>query len=458
MKFGSIRGRLLAWYLVVLSLGMLLFGSIVWFSLRYALVQSVDETLVEQRDGFVNFVQKEAQGTELNAILEETREYSSGLPAEQSLIVRTREGRLLFAAPTGARSAPDGFRTRTDEVTLRGIPLSVETGTSMEDVNTTLSLLRTMLVACFPVVLIVGAVGGWWISTQALRPVDNLTDAVEVISLRSLSRRLSVPATGDELQRLAEAWNRMLDRIDASVRQMTQFTADAAHELRTPVAIIRSTAELALRRNRDEASYRAALAEVHEETVYLTKLVEDLMWLARTDAGDVKLNLEPVSANDLVVDACRAILPIAEKRGIVPHVRPLEHGDAIITCDPFAIRRLLLILLDNAVKFTPMNGSVQIAVLAQPGRCRIEVRDTGEGVRDEDRARIFDRFYQADKSRTNSGLGLGLSIAKTIVEAHHGEIGVAANNDPGSCFYVELPAEAVTAAEAGVPVRARTVG
>jgi two-component system, OmpR family, heavy metal sensor histidine kinase CusS len=403
----SIRVRLVAWYLVVLSTGMLLLGSVVWILLRHALLESLDESLMSRKASFVRFLEKESHGTHLAAIREEAREYSTGLPSGHSLRVWAPDGRLLFAASNPESAQRGNQRLKKEETSVFGQRLSIEFGESLEEVDETLSLLQTILLSCIPLVLIVSTAGGWWISSRALRPVDALTAAAEAISVRDLSRRLPVPGAGDELQRLAEAWNRMLDRIAASVQQMKRFTTDAAHELRTPVTIVSCTAELALRRERDAASYRTALSGIQEETINLTRLLEELMWLARNDVGALGLNREDVSVEDLVSDVFRAAFPLAENRGILLQVQYEGGTNQTMRCDRRATRRCLLILLDNAIKFTPPGGSIRIRFVSQAGTCRIEVHDTGNGVAEEHLPHIFDRFYQADESRTISGFGLG---------------------------------------------------
>jgi signal transduction histidine kinase len=194
-----------------------------------------------------------------------------------------------------------------------------------------------------------------------------------------------------------------------------------------------------LRRERDAASYRAALLGIQDETIHLAHLVEDLMWLARTDGGALDLNSDDVSVEDLVSDVFRTASPLADNRGITLQVHYEGRTHPTIRCDRRPMRRCLLILLDNAVKFTPTGGSIRIRVASQAGTCRIEVHDSGSGVAEQHLPHIFDRFYQADKSRATSGFGLGLSIAKGIVEAHQGRIGVINNPENGCCFYVELP-------------------
>ena len=435
----SIRVRLAAWYLAILGTGLILLGAVVWVSLRQTMLASLDADLASRTANFVRFLEQESPSSDLAVLWDESREYSTTLPTGHSLRVWTADGSLLYAAPSPGSMQQGSRRFNREDVSVLGHRLSIELGASLEEVSATLSLLRTILFSSVPLILIIATAGGWWISGRALQPVDTLTTAVEAIGPNDLSSRLPVPGTRDELQRLAEAWNRMLGRIAASVEQMKRFTADAAHELRTPVTIVMSTAEVALRRERDSDAYRTALSGIHAESVRLATLVEELLWLARADGGTSGLNSEDVVIEDLVSDVFATAQSLAAQRG----VSLVRHGQTSTTirCDRRAIRQCLMVLLDNAVKFTPSGGVIRLLVTPGPDRCRIEVHDSGRGIEEQHLPHIFDRFYQADKSRATSGFGLGLSIAKGIVEAHQGLIGVTSSKGNGSCFYLELPLE-----------------
>jgi heavy metal sensor kinase len=433
----SIRIRLAMWYFLVLAVGMALFSVLIFVALRYELMESLHESLGARTHSFALFLELESLGTDLPAIREEAREYSTGLPFGHSVEVRTADGAILFASSAGPNTGAELYKA-SEAVSVHGHELSVQMAAPLSDVQETLSLLRNILVLSIPLMLIGASAGGWWIAGRGLRPIDAMTTEAEAIGRADLSRRLNVPSTGDELQRLGLAWNRMLDRLDSSVQRMTRFTADAAHELRTPIAIIRTTSELALRRERDADSYRDSLTAIQQETVHLTRLVEDLMWLARHDAEALGPEIEDLAFEEIASDVCSAVAPLAEQRKIPLEVNIRCEG-IVVRGDRLALRRLLLILLDNALKFNPSGESVSIAVTTQGARCRIEIHDRGPGIANEHREHIFERFYRGDAARAYSGFGLGLPIAKAIVEAHHGVIGVTSAGNPGSCFFVELP-------------------
>jgi signal transduction histidine kinase len=281
-------------------------------------------------------------------------------------------------------------------------------------------------------------------SRRALRPVDEVIDAARQIGERNLARRLPVPDTQDELQRLSETLNQMLGRIERAFLRVTEFTADASHELRTPVALVRTTAELALRKDRTSQEYRQALEEVHTESIRTTELIENLLTLARADAGKAALERHDIDLVPIVreVGIQGDKLARAKNLGFTTDLpdRPLHTlGDAS------ALRRLLLILIDNAVKYTH-EGDVHLRLLGDSGNVTVQVSDTGVGIPAAELTRVFERFYRADKSRSrdSGGAGLGLSIAKWIAEAHHGYIEARSEKDRGSTFVITLPLTEVT--------------
>jgi signal transduction histidine kinase len=232
----------------------------------------------------------------------------------------------------------------------------------VDQISETLGILRNVLIGLIPLTLIGAGLGGWWLSHRALKPVDEMTAAAEAVSVTDLAARLRVAQTNDELQRLGEAWNRMLERISASVQQMRRFTADAAHELRTPTAIIRSGAELALHRERTPGEYQSLLRTIVKESANLSELIEDLMWLARHDAGMAPKRRERVNLADVAANAAEAIRPVAARKAISVSVDHPAEAEAVVWGDAVSLRRLVLILLDNAIKFSPDGGNVQLRI------------------------------------------------------------------------------------------------
>ena len=259
------------------------------------------------------------------------------------------------------------------------------------------------------------------------------------ISEHSLSRRLAILKTGDELERLAETFNQMMDRLERAFKRMTQFTADASHELRTPTALIRTTAELSLRRDRDKAEYREALVQILEEAERTGLLIDNLMTLARMDSGAEAVSFSMVDIASILGEASIASQPLALSKQI-QLVREIPESRIVVDGEAPALRRLFLILIDNAVKYTPTGGRVFISLNTNGNAAVAKVQDTGIGISQEDQPVIFERFYRADKARSReSGAGLGLSIARWIAEAHRAEILVESVVGQGSTFEVRFP-------------------
>lgn len=243
-----------------------------------------------------------------------------------------------------------------------------------------------------------------------------------------------MPRTGDEIERMSETWNQVLERLDDSVARIRQFTADASHELRTPLALIRATAELALRRERSPEEYRGSLRTIESEAEHMTALTESLLTVARADAGGMEMALAPTDLNELVNSVVRQNGAVAAEKGIYLTAGNQGHP-AIASANHAGLRRLLLILIDNSLKHTPAGGRVTVWADARDGGAVLSVEDTGEGIAADALPHIFERFYRGDPARgSGSGFGLGLSIAQAIAKAHGGHIAVDSAPGAGARF------------------------
>lgn len=428
----SVRFQLTLWYLAVLAGGMILFATGTWFMLRQDLLENRVQSLDQRLAALGKFLSQEARGDDLASIREEAREYSTGLQEGHGLRVTQPDGTVIFEKKPAAGAALQ----RRQRIDVRGHVVDAEIILPLNDFHRTLNTLAWVMITVFPLVIGVAVWGGWWLARRALKPVGAMTADARAINAKDLSARLSVPDTQDELQELAESWNAMLGRIEASVRSVSRFTADAAHELRTPVTVIRTCAELALRQRRSPDKYEQALISIQSETEQMTELLELLLLLARGDAGQWHFDQEMVFADDVLRRLRGVIFSLAECKGIDLDFHIPEQS-APIWGDESAIRRLVMILADNAIKYTPTGGRVSVALRDQGGCCVIEVADSGCGIAAEQLPYVFDRFYRVDAARTaGMGVGLGLAIARTIVEAHHGRIEVTSTPGKGSTFRV----------------------
>ena len=300
---------------------------------------------------------------------------------------------------------------------------------------------RNQLLWLAPVLSLGGALLCYALSRRALAPVENVTRAARVIDGRSLNQRIKSLKTGDELQRLSDTINEMLARLEVSFKRTTNFTADAAHELRTPISLIRTEAESALRRSRGEAEYRETLRRILLEAERTTALLEELLALARADSGRQALFVQPIDLRGALQEIARGWRQVANVRGMQFSER-LLNAELRVSGDAAALRRVIDILLDNAFKYTPASGgAISLSAEEVAGRAIISVQDNGVGVAENEQYRIFERFYRVNKERSREmgGAGLGLAIAQWIVEQHHGKITVESTLGAGSIFRVELP-------------------
>jgi len=331
------------------------------------------------------------------------------------------------------------YRIARERVVIGGGVFLIDAAVPTEPFDQALDRFRLTEKRFLPLLVVLASLLGYWLSGRALAPVNRIVESAEGIGVQNLSRRLEVPREKDELRRLTETLNAMLGRIESSVAHITQFTADASHDLRTPLALIRTNAEIALRRPRREDEYRATLARILAAAEESTQLIEQLLTLARADAGATQLRFE-------AADLSQVLYKVSAHARILAHAKGLRFCDAVdseplpVNTDTSAMERLLLALLDNAVKYTP-EGSISLRSYSREGQAIVEVRDTGVGISETDLPHIFDRFYRADQTRSRDvrGSGLGLAIARWIAEMHRGTIEVASELGHGSVFRVHLP-------------------
>src|SRR6266566_3590617 len=408
MKSFPIGVRLTAWYFGILAVVLSLFSLTAYFAMRNSIYRTVDQELRARMEGVRRLIERTAR-YEPDDLRRELREHSE-LAGNTLLQVADRQGNWLYRSvsmdryeiPRLGEASTVPSSLVLNDVPLRVLTTEMEAGEQSYFVQAAVPLgefygalhrFATLLLVSIPILLLSAAAGGYWMSRRALAPVDQITQTARSVSVQNLSSRLIVPQTGDELQRLSETLNSMLERLEAAFKKIIRFTADASHELRTPVAVMRTRAELSLRKPRSAEEYRETLAQVHSELEKTSDLVERLMLLARADYGVQ------------------------------------------------ALRRLFLILIDNAIKYTPEGGRVDVAVGQENGFAIGEVRDTGIGIAPEDLPNVFERFYRADKarSRESGGVGLGLSIGRWIAEGHGGTIEVQSSLGGGSTFKLRLP-------------------
>jgi heavy metal sensor kinase len=469
MKKLSIGLRLTLWYLVIFLLAEVIFGASMWLILRQNLFDIADGVIEGQAADLQRFLEsrKDVPVAQLQAEIsadykiERSQDYLQISDASGNSIYRSR---FLEEHPLPPLSLDDldrplyenrrlgheRFRFLSQQIDVSGRLFMVRIGHPMHEETETLDAFRVYLLWFAPLLLLGASAGGYWLSRRALAPVDALARTARTISGHNLSSRLEPLHTGDELQRLSDTLNEMLGRIESAFRRITEFTADASHELRTPIALIHTEAELALRRSRDESEYREALRQILLQADRTAKLVEELLALARTDSGAEAFDMKPIDLLPALHESASKWQQVASLRNLQfePH---LDVHRLPVMGDENALRRVVDILLDNAFKYTPSPGTVTLSAKQRnndhddnnkDGHVIVTVEDSGIGIALEDQARIFERFYRVDKARSRElgGTGLGLAIAQWIVQLHHGSISVKSEMGQGSVFQVEIPA------------------
>jgi heavy metal sensor kinase len=453
----SLRFRVAAWYFASVIAIFALAAAGYWLAVRSALDDALDQGLRYRLAGLRQYLDARdpSEGEDLGASLD--RLFRLG----ELYQVFDGDGRLLAQSyglqrhrvrpqpprdlATGIRfesGGPDSFplRLASQRVTIAGRPLILVAADPQRKFEGVLGAFTWILVLSTPVVLALATAGGVWLGRRALAPVARITQDARAITESNLSARLAVPDSRDELQQLSETLNDMLERIEQSFTRTRQFTADASHELRAPMTLIHTAAEYSLRRERSREDLLESLRKILRESQRTTAIIDDLLLLARGDAGKDPADLE-------VVDMVPALREAAEQGRAMGaatdvHVLLLLDAEALpVRANEARLRRLVLILLDNALKYTPAGGRVTLAARRDAQEVSISVADTGAGIAPEDLPHVFERFWRADKvrSREAGGAGLGLAIARQIAELHGARLDVQSEPGRGSIFSVRLP-------------------
>jgi len=454
MTWRSIGVRLTIRYAAAFACALMLLGGGMLFAVRESLYHAIDDSLREQAVGVERFIAEHETRLNRADVKREFRahgDYLRVIDEQGAPIYGTDSLRGLAAPKPGALAAAGRFynvaghgglplRFLSREVRVGAHRYIIQVAAPLRDLQRGLAEALGVLLPLFPLGLLLASAGGYWMSRRALAPVDEITRAAQSITADRLSERLAVPQTGDELERLSQTLNEMIARLERAFTRVSQFTSDASHELRTPLAVMRTTAEVALRARAGEQSHRESLEQITAELERTSQLVENLLLLAKADAGDGQLLREPVDLVAAVGEACAEARVLARVKCIDVEIR-LPEAPIRVLGDAQALRRVFLILLDNAVKYTPVGGCCEVSVAREDGCAVGIVRDTGIGIPAEERTLIFDRFYRVDRarSRQQGGTGLGLAIGRWIVESHRGTICVDTEVDRGSEFRVRLP-------------------
>jgi signal transduction histidine kinase len=451
-----VRIRLALWYAASLFLVLLFFGAATFYTVRVTTVADYDRELKLRLQGIESFLQEPTPHT-LPAIQHELDEDSELRPGGELLQVSDAAGNWLYQSQSIRRLGirpplHERLQPKLATVYARGFPVrllwateviggriyNIQLGQSLEQSSKLMNRFGWILIGASPFLLLAAAGAGYWMAKRALQPVIQISADARSITGSDIGRRIKLPVANDELRDLSQTLNEMLSRLEAAFQRIARFTADASHELRTPVAVVRTTAELALAEHSPRL-WNEALQSILAESERTTNLLESLLTLARADA-DARLTLEPVDAIAVAGEAVRQTSLLASGRGVSLHFRP-ELERAEVRAHQSSLRRLFLIFLDNGLKYTPAGGSVDFRIFAEDHTVVAEIRDTGIGISDADLPHIFERFYRADKARDrSSGVGLGLAIAEWLAKAHEASIEVTSVVGEGTTATLRFPA------------------
>lgn len=482
MHFGSIRFKLTLWYVLILAVLLISFSSFLYFTLSKSLHQDVDKKLRSLAELIASEsmspLSKFGFGT-----IDQALEASMNLkPIGKFIQVLDGSGNIgrksenlkniqLPISLYALRNATKGIITYETNHAIGNTPLRIITfpiiennhvtkivqiASSLEEVEEALNTLFIILIITVPLALLVASFGGQLLAHKALKPVDHITQTARMITSKNLNQRITPLKVKDEISRLIDTFNEMISRLDQSFQQIKQFSSDASHELKTPLTILKGEAEVALRKERTPLEYQQVLKSNLEEINRMSQIIDDLLLLSKADMGEIRLNKEEINVTEILNEVVNQLSWLANSKGL-QLITSNHKSNMNIFGDALRIRELFINLIENGIKYTEEGGSVHVTLSKElepspknqtneveeekSGYIRITVSDTGIGIAPEDQEKIFNRFYRVDKarSREQGGSGLGLSICKWIVEAHHGEIKVESQLGKGSSFIVKLP-------------------
>lgn len=457
----TIRARLTVWYAVVLTAMLIVYAVSTFVAVRHEFLEQLDERLHDDfeaaegrltrtSDGRVVWAADAHQdGHDVEAKVYEVWSASgeqihrSGAPIALPPVVLGATA-TSYAYETIVASSGEPWRTITAPVSVSGHSVVLRVSRLEERVREELSEVRTVLALGLPLVVALAGLGGYLLARRALAPIDHLASEARRITAERLHERLTVPNQRDEIGRLAAVFNETFGRLESSFDQLRRFTADSSHELRTPLAVVRGIGEVAVAESRSPAEYKEAIGSMLEEVDRMSKLVETLLRLSHGDAGAIHLSRESHDVGQLAREVASSLGVLAEERNQTLTVEAEEAITAPV--DRLVFREALTNILDNAIKYSPVGGAIAIRVARTGDRALIAISDRGPGVSPEHRARIFDRFFRVDDSRTRDtgGAGLGLAIAKWAVEIQGGQITVDERPGGGAEFRILVPLDSRT--------------
>ncbi|HVU08847.1 MAG TPA: ATP-binding protein [Verrucomicrobiae bacterium] len=465
MNIRSISFRLVVWYASLLAGIFLLLCAVLYLDLRYFLENQLHKSQARRAHQVANTLLVNVKQTGELYVAKQTKDWYEPEINDCFIRITRADGVLVYASGT-----PKDGSFNTKEVPIlppesqpefsKKLKLSdgktmliaglnfkssgnptylVEFGVLLDPVETMLNHLFLQLALGFPLAIIIIAIGGWWLVRRALMPVEQITNAAERITQHNLSERLPVAHTGDELERLSISLNRMIARLDDAFQNSKRFVADASHDLRTPITILRGELESLAETPELDSELRERITSLLEEIIHLGKIVEQLFTLSRLDAGEAQTEWTRFDLAELAKTTAEQMTLLAEDKGVSISCNASQWLP--VKGNRVRLKQVIVNLLDNAIKYTPANGRIQLRIQPINGHAVLEVEDTGIGIPPDALPHVFDRFYQVDQARSanSESAGLGLSIVKSICAAHGAEVEAQSTFGSGSRFLVKVP-------------------
>ena len=460
----SLRARVTAFYVSMLAMALAAFCFAVYGGVRAYLTNSLERTLVHTaqsiiadyvvpldtkgRASFENEMSESyptgisdpfVRVSQAGKVLYESGDLREPFVQVSGLPLPTQRTELKNYRRVSAQTGQPLMIYTTRYEAPSGSSILVETGANMEPLFHLLRSLVMILLIVMPVILIGAAVGGHLLMAGPLRPVVALTEKAESIGRKELGERLPIIHSGDELERLSLALNRMIDRLEEALAHNQRFSADASHELRTPLTIIHGELEALLEIPGLDTQTVEGISSALDESDRMSRIVHNLMTISRLDSGGERIEMRSVELSSVLKITLDHMSLLADEKAIL--VTCHAAAPVWVTGDAMRLKQVIVNLVDNAIKYTPDGGRIEVSLQAQEEQAVLSVADTGIGIPVESLPFVFDRFYRADKarSRESGGTGLGLAIVKAICTAHNGVVSVESSENKGSTFKVQLP-------------------
>ena len=461
-RIRSTRFVLTLWYSIILLAAFILFGAGVYVYLRHVEEAGLEQNLVEEIDWISRLVDLERSRIDVWTLSDLSNDVGQRIvahynvnPRNYDVVLAFVNGTILYRSPSGRSFLVSGTILPPDRTLLQSVtspdkevyrvalrrtdPFIIQVAYSETATETVLGHLLSIFGVLMPVVLFVAFAGGWIMAGMVLRPIGQITRLADRISAKNLSERIPQRDVPDELGQLITTINRMIARLESSFSQIREFSLSVAHELRTPLTILKGESELALARALTREETERLVTTYLEETVRMSRIVDDLLTLAKADAGQIKIQKEAVELSRLLRDIHEDAVILSSDKPLNVELR--RNDQVTVLGDEARLRQLFRVLLSNAVQYTDPGGSVSISSRRAGGEVHIDIEDTGIGIPQDALDKVFQRFYRVDEARTRvkGGSGLGLSIAQWIANAHSGSISLRSTVGKGSCFTVTLP-------------------